>query len=399
MPDPAKGQHLREWKSIRRVDHHSFKILGIGKEFHPRKRQYRNATRHLKGGGLDMLVGKWDEVDNFSRDSYNAKKNEYLYILGRIIELTTALVSDVSIEDRYKPPARTLRTWARNAIENVNIYGGNYNANRGNFKNEALAEIDAFIAGTPLPRKNMNVTVYLVVPSANEPPFYIPHANREITKHKDETQDIFDNANINITFSNTIRINENVAHQHLTTPHFDDPAIQQGERRWPHENGFSPQRAGDAAIDELIRRNLPTPLVNKIGTSRGIAAVFVPRFDSSSCGGFTYRRQKKASNSSARRYFEVPRPIIVVPINSPLLTPQDRDRRRPLIYTTVAHELGHAMTGRGFHVEMGVGMDNLMAPGNVRSGALLDLGLISVLRNNPATSNIDWPATGYFEAK
>ncbi len=155
MPDPAKGQHLREWKSIRRVDHHSFKILGIGKEFHPRKWEHRNAIRHLKGGGLDMLVGKWDEVDNFSRDSYNAKKNEYLYILGRIIKLTTAINSNTNIADRYKPPVRTLRTWARNAIENVNIYGGNYNANRGNFKNEALAEIDAFIAGTPLPQKNM----------------------------------------------------------------------------------------------------------------------------------------------------------------------------------------------------------------------------------------------------
>ncbi len=377
MPNPAKGQHLTGWKKIRRVDHHTITLFK--KKFHPRKRSARNTPKYLKTD-IDPLLQHWDELDTQRDSSYSRYKQDYLYVLGEIMTFVNDILTS-NLDNRYKTPTRKLKKWVTDTFLQIPM-GDTY-------KDFAKQDINAFFADQPFEKRTCMVDCYLVIPENGEVSNYVTKARTEIQKQQRKAIEIFQEARIQLTFGRIVNINEN-----STTPRFTSN-WDSGETNWTHTNVFRERHEGAAGLEYQVSHRMPT--TKRINSNRGVAAIFVPRFANSGTAGFSYRIQRKVDAVTLERFFIIKRPIIVIPIYGPIILPNERAKRTPIIYTTVAHELGHVLTGSGYHTDYNP--DNLMADGSTRSGCSVGLGLKLALRNNPAALNHVWPTRGFFESR
>lgn len=322
---------INEWKNIRRVDHVN---LGV---FHPRHRTQTAGVAPMDA--FDVNVAAYPAATN------NFDK---VTLLGAIIrrarvDYLTAPVG--TIPQRYLDAVQRLYA---SAVQDMNqICGVLGHSHR-------LLDLEKIGRGTPLPGKIVTLNVFFIAPIGAAPVIgpidatidnHINHANLAAG---------FAAANLSFVRSNAVAqvISATAAGESILLPSITAvPAHMQGK--------FADGAAGGERLIEFLN--------NSGGAAKSIDIVYLDHYDQADVQGRTFRAGADYGSKSAAR------PIVTVTLNPPA----DGAATYP---TTLAHELGHAITGEPGH---STAPDNLMAGGSIRMGTdRLPDGLRAWFRNS-----------------
>jgi hypothetical protein len=329
---------LAEWQNTRRVDHVH---LPLG--FNPRFRGQGGAgPQNLKG--LDPFVQAYALVQG--QDDW-AKVGG----LGQIVEQVQAYITaalQAQVEQRYITAARTL---LNSAVADMNlICGATYQANRN-------TDLAALLAGGALAQRIVRLNVYYLAPIGANP--NVGPVDAVIDQHILNANQLACYLRASMTFQRVngvaIVASQTANGGSILLPAVDPvPLAQRGKFA---DGGMGGQR-----------------LVEYLNASGGGAnttdVVYLDNYETAQndVQGRAYRTNDQTLAPT--------RPIVTVTLNPPV----GGGATYP---TTLAHELGHAITGCPAHIQDG---NNLMSGGAVRNGTnSLSDGQISWLRNNPWT--------------
>ncbi len=312
---------LAQWKNVRRVDHITLPGFSVRRGFywaHPRVRGVENRP-DLK------IYDPWVEAFNMANNDIDKISQ-----LGLIIEAAALILSQRDTDgykDRYYEVINTLQNHALAGVNKI-CGAGNQQAMENYITNRGRAA------------KRIYINVIIVTKHGE----LVPHGIlNKINTHITAANGVFQDANISVHRASKVNT-------HLTQ--------YQGE---------SITLAGPDVPPRVVGKVLPASTksggrlinyCNSIGNNNGATCVdvaYIPDFELSDVGGMTLRAGNQYCEGGIPQ-----RPIILVNSN-----PSQGLMDRGGINTTLAHELGHAISGYGSH---SASADNLMAGGDIRNG-------------------------------
>ncbi|HQU28880.1 MAG: hypothetical protein KC563_01200 [Nitrospira sp.] len=341
---------LAQWKETRRVDHVHIHVPCVG-QAHPRFRRYQGPDQgwtDLKG--FDASV---EAVQNAVADSTFHK----VTLLSELLQDTRHYLDHVpaAIPPRYTSAVQALHQSV--TLDLNHICGGMFEPQR----NADLSNLAAHGVGG-LPPRLMTVNVYFLIPVGMA--LGVADAegiNGRINQHiANANQDrAFRDGNLTVERrnKNLILVSQTAQGQSILAP--DLPQVPQHLRRTFSTEG--------SCRDRLIT------YCNAVqGVPAGsIDVVYLNHYDQADVQGYTLRAGQDYNG------YVPARPIVTITMNPP-------NEGMATYPTTLAHELGHALTGCGEHVPNG---ESLMAAGNNRNGEdQLTHGQLAWFRNNPFAS-------------
>jgi hypothetical protein len=327
---------LAVWKNTRRVDHQE--ILG----FHPRVRALASPQANLKVFDADLIAFGLAN-NNFDR----------VTILGRLLQSTRNYLAlpDNTVPDRYKDAVRALVIAVMNDLNQ--ICGGA----------SPPRAADIISLGDPHPalaQKNVSLNIFYLVPANAAPAFgAVAAVDTLVNTHITNANSAAGFQRANITFARTNAVatlaSQTAAGDSILLPAV--PAVPVNQRGKFADGGNGGPR-------------LITYCNASAGAANSIDVVYLDNYDQADVQGRTFRAGVDYGGSTPAR------PIVTVTRNPPA----DGVATHP---TTLAHELGHALTRDPDHSH---DANNLMAGGAIRNGSnRLSDGLIGWFRNNPWT--------------
>jgi len=327
---------LAQWKSTRRVDHVNLGLI------HPRYRAFKGrhtSLRHLKDFDVDVVA-------------YHAATNEAdkLSILGRIIQGAKLYLDlpDNSVEQRYIDAVRELYDSA--SMQYNQICGGDIE------QPQRLTDLNTLnIMGTLTP-KNISLNFFYLAPvGTSVATRKLANVDLLIDHHVTNANAVYQHASIVFARSHpTVRVATQTANGHsILTPERDT---------------IAPRYHGTYGVQGTNRDYLITYCNERVGAAENsIDVVYLDNYYDMDALGNTIRANHNYGGFTAHR------PICTVTLNPP---PAGVNYG-----TTLAHELGHALSGFASH---SVDPNNLMAGGAIRTGVnFLSDGQIAWYRNNP----------------
>jgi len=313
---------LAQWKNVRRVDHISLPGFSVRRGFywaHPRVRGIENRP-NLK------IYDPWVEAFNMAQNNIDKISN-----LGLIIEAAALILSQRDTDgykDRYYNVINTLQN---HALAEVNIICGAGNQQA----------MENYITNQSRPAKRIYINVIIVTKHGD----LVPHGFlNKINAHIAAANVVYQGANISVQRASTVNT-------HLTQ----------------YPQGESITLAGPDIPPRVVGKVLPASpksggrlinYCNSLGNNHGATCIdvaYIPDFELSDVGGMTLRAGNQYCADGTPQ-----RPIVLIN-NNPSQALIDRGG----IDTTLAHELGHAISGYGSH---SASTDNLMAGGDLRNG-------------------------------
>ena len=326
---------LPQWQHTRRVDHVSVPSVSLSQGFrlaHPRVRS--------SPGGLDLKMFDAD-VAAFARATNNVDR---VGILGRIIECSSAFLALplAAAPQRYRQAVHALYQSAQ--LEMNQICGGAVY--------QPLRTQDLVMAThqTVLPPKTVHLNIFYLAPIGTIP--LVGPIDRTINTHIAQANTCPGFQVAGLTWQRN-----NPAAQVVTQSPTGQPILN------PANGQFSDGSTGGERLIAYCERFVPP-------SATSIDIVCVEHYDQADVQGRTLRSGHDYNGSIPRR------PIVTITMNPP--------GRGALTYpTTLAHELGHALTGEPAH---SADPNNLMAEGANRNGRNhLTPGQIGWFRQNAHT--------------
>jgi hypothetical protein len=325
---------LAQWENTRRVDH-----VHLPGGLNPRFRGNAGpGLQNLKG--LDQFVQAYAQVQG--QDDW-AKVGALAQIVGEALAHITAAQGQVN--QRYITAAQTLLT---SANTDLNLLCG------AQFQTNRTADLVALHANGPLVQRTVRLNVYYLAPIGANP--NVAPIDQTINQHVTNANQLGCYQRASITFQ---RVNAAaaVATQTASGGSILLPAVasvplnQQGK--------FADGGMGGQRLVEYM---------NASGAAANtIDVVYLDNYENAQndVQGRAYRTNDLA--------LALNRPIVTVTLNPPV-------GGAATYPTTLAHELGHAITGCPAHIQDG---NNLMSGGNIRNGTNnLSDGQIAWLRNS-----------------
>lgn len=312
---------LDQWKNVRRVDHITLPGFSFRRGFywaHPRVRGPENRP-DLK------IYDPWVAAFNMARNDVDKMTQ-----LGLIIQAAALIISQRDVQgfnDRYYAVVNTLHNHALTEVNRICGVG----------KQQA---VENYITGQNRPAKQITVNIIILTQHGH----LLPHGIlNKITTHITAANAVFQAANISLQRASLINT-------HLTQ--------YQGRSITLTQPDFPQQVVGKVLPASTKSGGRLIGYCNSLGNNNGatcIDIVYIPDFELSDVAGMTLR--------AGNQYCEggIPlRPIVLINTN-----PSQALIDRGGINTTLAHELGHAVSGYGSH---SANADNLMAGGDARNG-------------------------------
>lgn len=319
---------VAQWQDARRVDHLNIPVLNFNPRFRARNPNLRPDLKMF-----DPLVQDYAGA---------ATELDRVIILGDIMDLTTGFLgNNPAVANRYLQAVQTLQNAA---IQDLNLkFPATANAIR--------QDIVGVSNGQPLAQKNININVYYIdVVGANPVLLPIDNAiNQQITTANNSPA--FQAARITVHRTNGVAtlISETAAHESILLTSPPAPVNMAGKLQDSTDGGT-----------RLIT------VLNAAGGA-GVNVVFLDEYDQNDIQGRAFRVGQNYNGASPTR------PIVTVK-----LTPAVGGNATH--GTTLLHELCHAISSNGDHIQE---PDNLMAAGAVRNGRnQLRCGQIGWYRNN-----------------
>lgn len=323
---------LAQWQNTRRVDHVNIPVINL----HPRFRA-RQQGQHPDLKMFDPLV-----------QSYAAAATELdrIIVLGDVLDLTAAFLgSTPAPANRYLQAVQALQA---SALQDLTVkLHGNANA--------VQTDIVSAANGRALSPKHIQINVYYLAPMGANPalgPVDVD-VNQQITTANNSPAFLSAGITVNRTNATATLITNTAANESILLTHPPAPANMAGKLQDSADGG--------------------TRLINVLnaGGGAGVDVVFLDEYDQNDIQGRAFRVGQTYGGASPTR------PIVTL-------------RRTPAVgggathATTLLHELCHAISGNGDHIQ---DADNLMAAGSVRNGRnQLRNGQIGWYRNNPWVS-------------
>ena len=324
---------LAQWKNTRRVDH--LNIFG----HHPRVRGQSLGLTDLKVFDADVAAVA-QANNNFDR----------VTMLGVVIQSTRLYLSlpAGTVLPRYVAAVNKL--FASATIDLNLICGGAYQAPR-------TADLDALEVNHALGPKNVTLNIFYLAPVGAAPA--VGPVDVLINAHILNANNAHGHNRAGITFARANPV-ATVATQTAAGDSILNPVIQE----------VPLQHQGKLAEGGNGGRRLITYCNASAGAANSIDVVYVDNYEDPLVLGKTYR-------ANATTYGVVPvRPITTVTRNPPPAGAATSP-------TTLAHELGHALTSESGH---STDVNNLMAGGLIRNANnILGDGQVAWFRNNPYT--------------
>jgi hypothetical protein len=326
---------IAQWVSLRRVDHLSLPALSINRGFHiahPRFRKW-GAGNHPNLKVFDQYLIAFTAANN---------DQDRAGILADILVQADQFLAG-GHDQRYTAPIHQLRN---TAIADLTQICGAGQAQR-------TQDIRDIAAGNQIAGRTVTVNVFCLIPVGGQQPNVDGTIDAHITNANNSQA--YQDADITV-----VRANNNCQYvsshkgQSILLTHPPAPQNMAGKLQDSAQGGARLIGACNA---------------NALGGQVDI--VYVPGFDQDDVLGRTFR-------AGQNYYGAVPaRPIVTVTLNPP-------NNPQPATYpTTLAHELGHALTGDPGH---SLDANNLMASGAIRAGVDdLNGGQIAWFRRNPYT--------------
>lgn len=323
---------LAQWTTTRRVDHVN---LGVA---HPRVRGQSQGLTNLKVFDADVAAFA-AATNNFDRVS----------ILGRIIQQARAYLGlpANTVAQRYVQAVNTLYQSA--SVDFNRLTGAAYQALRN-------ADLAALATGRALAPKNITLNIYYLAPQGAAPALgptdavidaHILHANNAV----------YQRASITFVRANAVAIvaTQTAANESILAPAI--PAVPLALQGAFADGGQGGPRLITYCNATLVAAN-------------SIDVVYCERYDQNDVMGRTFRAGQDYNGTIPAR------PIVTVTLNPP-------PGGIATYPATLAHELGHALTGEPGH---SIDANNLMAGGAIRNGNdTLSDPQLAWFRNNPYT--------------
>jgi hypothetical protein len=327
---------LAVWKNTRRVDH-----VDLGK-FHIRWRSKPSDLADLKVFDADVTAFAAAN-NNFDR----------VTVLGRLLQQTTAYrtLGPNVFPDRYSNAVNALHMAVTNDLNQI----------CGALQPARTADILAASSVHPvLAPKNVALNIFYLVPVGAAPSaLELLGVDVRISAHINQANNAPGYEQAGITFYRTnaaaVVARQTAAGQSILLPVAADVPVASRGRFADGGNG------GPRLITYCNASG---------GAAKSIDVVYLDHYDQADVQGRTFRAGVDYGGSIPAR------PIVTVTLNPPA----DGNATYP---TTLAHELGHALTSDPDH---SLDASCLMAGGAIRNGNnTLSPGLIGWFRNNPWT--------------
>lgn len=326
---------LAQWVSLRRVDHASLPAFNLNQGFHIAHPRYRN-----RGVGTHPNLKTFDQY----LTAFAAANNDQdkVGILGTIIFQADQFLAAGGHAARYDNPVQQLYN---TAVADMTQICGAGQAQR-------TADIVAAGAGNAIAARTVTVNVFVLTTVGGPQPAVNATINAHINNANNSQGYIAAALTVNRSSPNIQYVSSHNGQSILLTSPPAPPTMA-GKIQDSQQGGV-----------RLIH------VCNAAALGGQVDVVYVPDFDQNDVQGRTFRAGQNYLGA-------VPvRPIVTVTLNPPAGPP-------PTYPTTLAHELGHALTGDPNHSN---DANNLMAGGAIRAGVdNLNLGQIAWFRRNPYT--------------
>ena len=319
-----------QWQVTRRVDH-----LTIG-QYNPR---FRRSGYNLKSFDADVL-GYQNANNDFDRITF----------LGRIIQGAQPFLdlNAQNIPQRYRTAVQLL---FQSASLEVNLVCGAVHQPLFLFTLHTIRKLHALLT------KNVSLNIFYIAPIGTAPvlaPIDLI-INSHITAANTSTG--YQQAGLAFVRTNPVAIVATQTAQNnslLLAAHAAVPAAQQGK--------FADGGVGGPRLRSYCNASK--------GSANSIDVVYVDAFDQQDVQGRTFRAGVAYNGVAAIR------PIVIIRLTAVAGGAATHS-------TTLAHELGHALTSSPHHSS---DTNNLMSSGNIRNGNnWLTDGQVAWFRNNPYT--------------
>ena len=312
---------LSQWKNVRRVDHITLPSFSFRRGFYWAHPRVRGPQRRPNLKIYDPWVGAF----NMARNNIDKMTQ-----VGSIVKAAAEIIAQRDTDgyqDRYYAAVNTINNHALAEINGICGPGTQQNA-------------ENYITNQNRPARTISVNIIILTSHGNLPPHGILG---DITTHIAAATGVFQAANITVNRANLVNT-------HLTQ--FQGESITLTQPDFPLQVVGKVLPASPKSGGRLIG------YCNSLGNANGarcIDVVYIPDFELSDVAGMTLRAGNQYCQGGTPN-----RPIVLINSN-----PSQALIARGGIDTTLAHELGHALSGYGSH---SANADNLMAGGDARNG-------------------------------